>query len=453
MTGLRRNIFTCYPHAAAEEDGCARDILTHFAERAYRRPVTDEDMALVMDFYDRGKAQDGFEHGVRMGLTRILASPNFLYRAEAVPADVAAGDVFEISGLELASRLSFFLWADLPDAELLKVAQEGRLKDKDVLEAQVKRMLADPRAKTLATNFAYQWLQLSKLDDVTPDADIFPYASGAGDPRQDYKTEIELFVDDVFRNDRPVTELLTADYTFLNEPLALQYGIRSVKGDRFRKVSLEGHSERYGLLGKGGVLMAASYPNRTSPVLRGEWVMNNLMGTPPAAPPPNVSNLAENEAGSKVVLTVRERMAQHRTNPSCNSCHGILDPLGFALENFDATGRWRDKDRFSGAVIDASGELPDGTRFSGPDDLRKALTDQPEQFVQTLTKKLMTYALGRTVQYYDMPTVRRIVDTIAGNGYRFTDLVMNIVESDEFQKKRLPEPEKSPVQEAALQQN
>jgi len=451
MDGLRRNIFTCYPHAAAEEDACAQSILSRFAERAYRRPVTERDMAPVMAFYDRGKTQDGFEHGVRMGLTRILASPNFLYRAETVPAGVTAGEVFEISDLELASRLSFFLWSGLPDAELRQVAEEGRLRDKAVLEAQVKRMLADPRARTLATNFAYQWLQLSKLDDVTPDADIFPYASGAADPRADYKTEIELFVDHVFRNDRPVTELLTADYTFLNESLALQYGIRSVKGDRFRKVSLDGHSERWGLLGKGGVLMASSYPNRTAPVLRGEWVMNNIMGTPPAAPPPNISNLAETEAGAKVVLTVRERMAQHRTNPSCNSCHGILDPLGFALENFDATGRWRDKDRFSGDVIDASGELPDGTVFTGPDDLRKTLAARPEQFVQTLTKKLMTYALGRTVQYFDMPTVRAIVRDVAHDDYRFSALVMRIVESDEFQKKRLPEPETSPVQEAALQ--
>ena len=450
MNDLRRNIFSCYPHDGAQEDACARQILSRFAERAYRRPVTDKDMQAVMAFYDRGKAQDGFERGVRMGLTRILASPNFLYRAEGVPETVAAGEVFRISDLELASRLSFFLWSGLPDRELLDLAQAGRLSDRPVLEAQVRRMLADPRARSLATNFAYQWLQLSKLDEVTPDSSIFPYASGAGDPRADYKTEIEMFVDHVFRQNRPVTELLDADYSFLNERLALQYGIKSVKGDRFRKVSLEGHSERWGLLGKGGVLMASSYPNRTAPVLRGEWIMDNLMGTPPAAPPPNVSNLKENEAGAKVVLTVRERMAQHRSNPSCNSCHGILDPLGFALENFDATGRWRLKDRFSGAVIDASGQLPDGTTFTGPDDLRAALMARPEQFVQTLTSKLMTYALGRTVQYYDMPTVRRIVRDVADDGYRFTDLVMNIVESDEFQKKRLPEPEKTPLQEAAL---
>jgi len=286
---------------------------------------------------------------------------------------------------------------------------------------------------------------------VEPDPGIFPYASGAGDQRENFKTELKLFVDYVFRNDHPVTELMTADYTFLNESLALHYGIKDVKGDRFRKVSLEDHPERWGLLGKGGVLMASSYPNRTAPVLRGQWIMDRILGTPPAAPPPNVvTDLKENPAGAKDVLTVREMMADHASSPSCNSCHGILDPLGLALENFDATGMWRARDRFSGKPIDATGVLPDGTRIDGPVDLREALMQHPEQFVQTLTERLMTYAVGRTMDYQDMPTVRQIVRNIAKDDYRFSSLVMNIVESDQFMKQSVPEVAGEATQEAAL---
>jgi len=450
-TPSREKIFTCYPKDASEQDACAEKIFANLAEKAYRRKIDDADLKPLMGFYQRGKAQNGFEEGVRMALTGLLASPNFLYRPEPVPANVAAGESYELNSRELASRLSFFLWSSLPDEELLKVAEAGKLTDEKVLEQQVMRMLASPKSKTLASNFAYQWFNLARLDEVEPDPGIFPYASGAGDQRKNFKKELELFVDYAFRNDRPVTELMTADYTFLNESLALHYGIHDVKGDRFRKVSLKDHPERWGLLGKGGVLMASSYPNRTAPVLRGEWIMDRIMGTPPAAPPPNVGDLKENKAGAAEVLTVREMMAEHRSNPSCNSCHGILDPLGLALENFDAVGMWRERDRFSGKAIDASGELPDGTQIDGPIGLRKALMETPEQFVQTITEKLMTYALGRTVEYEDMPTVRQIVRNIARDDYRFSSLVLNIVESDQFRKQSVPEAPAQGTQEAALQ--
>jgi len=450
-TPSRERIFICHPEDAAQEDACAHKIVANLAEKAYRRNVTDADLQPLMAFYQKGHEQDGFETGIRMALTGILASPQFLYRTEPVPANVAAGESFNLNSRELASRLSFFLWSSLPDEELLKLAEEDKLTDKTVLEQQVTRMLKDPKAKTLASNFAYQWFDLARLDEVEPDPGIFPYASGAGDQRENFKTELKLFVDYVFRNDHPVTELMTADYTFLNESLALHYGIKDVKGDRFRKVSLEDHPERWGLLGKGGVLMASSYPNRTAPVLRGQWIMDRILGTPPAAPPPNVvTDLKENPAGAKDVLTVREMMADHASSPSCNSCHGILDPLGLALENFDATGMWRARDRFSGKPIDATGVLPDGTRIDGPVDLREALMQHPEQFVQTLTERLMTYAVGRTMDYQDMPTVRQIVRNIAKDDYRFSSLVMNIVESDQFMKQSVPEVAGEATQEAAL---
>ena len=450
-TPSREKVFICHPDAAAEQDACARKIVANLAEKAYRRKITDADMTPLMNFYQQGKETYGFEGGVRMALTAVLASPSFLYRSEPVPANLKPGDIYALNSRELASRLSFFLWSSVPDEELLKVAESGKLTDDKVLEAQVRRMLADPRSKTLATNFAYQWFNLGRLGEVEPDTGIFPYASGIADPRENYKTEIELFVDSIFRENHNVLDLLDARYTYLNEPLALQYGIKSVKGTRFRRVDISDHPERWGLLGKGAMLMASSYPNRTAPVLRGEWVMDSITGTPPAAPPPNVPGLKENQAGAEEVLTLREMMERHRIDPTCNSCHGILDPLGLALENFDATGRWRDRDRFSGKVIDAKGELPDGTIIDGPIGLRKALMAKPEQFVQTLTEKLMTYALGRTLTYEDMPTVREIVQRLRKDDYRFQDLVMNIVESDQFRLKAVPEPAASSTQEAALQ--
>jgi hypothetical protein len=356
-----------------------------------------------------------------------------------VPATLATESTYRINDLQLASRLSFFLWSTLPDDELLQVASAGRLHDPAILQAQVRRMLADKRSQTLASNFAFQWLNMGKLAEIEPDPSVFPYA---GDPREDFRTELKLFIDSVFRDDRSVMELLTADYTYLNERLALHYGINDVKGDRFRRVQLK-NSARWGLLGKGGVLMVTSYPNRTAPVLRGAWILERITGTPPAAPPPNVEALKDNKAGEKP-LSMRELMAKHRAKPSCFSCHGVMDPLGFALENFDGVGKWRAKDRFVGTGIDSSGELPDGTIVNGPDDLRKALTAKPDQFVQTLTEKLMTYALGRAVEYRDMPTVRAIVRASANDDYRFSSLVMHIVNSEPFQLRAVPMDDATP---------
>ena len=381
----------------------------------------------------------GFENGIRSAITGILASPFFLYRGERVPAGLRAGESYAIDDLELASKLSFFLWNTIPDEELLDLAVKGKLSEPSVLDKQVKRMLADPRSLTLASNFVHQWLDMKRLDEIVPDSAVFPYASGRGDPREDFKTELTLFADSIFREDRSVADLLRASHTFLNERIALHYGITDVKGDRFQRVELK-ESVRWGLLGKGAILMAAAYPNRTSPVLRGAFILKYIQGVPPATPPPNVPTLDEKDIGTTKALTVREMMAKHRASPTCSSCHAVMDPLGFALENFDATGMWRDRDRYAGTVIDSSGELPDGTPLKGPDDLRKALLRRPEQFVQTFTEGLLTYATGRTRQYYDMPTVRRIVRDAARDEYKFSTIVQAIVKSEQFRMRRVPQP-------------
>ena len=432
-TPSRDKIFICQPKTPADETPCAGRILQRLARDAYRRPATEADMKQLMDFYRKGREGASFDAGIRHALTAILASPYFLYRAEPVPQTVAAGGTYHINDLELASRLSFFLWSSSPDDELLNLAASGHLHDPDVLSKQVHRLLADKRSETLASNFAYQWLNMGKLAEIDPDANVFPYA---GDPRPEFLKELDLFVDSVFRDDRSVVDLLTANYTYLNERLALLYGINDVKGDRFRRVTLT-DSKRFGLLGKGAVLMVTSYPNRTAPVLRGKWILESITGTPPAPPPPNIPAIKDAMAG-ETPKTMRELMAQHRKQSSCFACHGVMDPLGFALENFDAVGVWRTKDRLAGAAIDASGELPDGTKINGPDDLRKALVANPDQFVQTLTEKLMTYALGRTVEYRDMPTVRQIARDDARDGYRFSSLVMAIVNSEQFQMRSVP---------------
>jgi hypothetical protein len=364
----------------------------------------------------------------------------------AEPANKIAEATYRVRDVDLASRLSFFLWSSVPDDELLKVAEAGRLKDPGVMEREVRRMLADPRAKTLATNFAYQWLQLGDLDQIVPDPKVFP----AADARDEMVREVELFVESVFREDRDVVDLMTADYTYLNERLAVHYGIRGVKGDSFRRVQLA-DPVRYGLLGKGAVLMVSSYPDRTSPVRRGAWILENITGTPPVPPPPDVSALLkDNKVGAKVFQTVRERMAEHRNQASCNQCHGIMDPIGFSLENFDAVGRWRTVEMFAGTAIDPTGSLPDGTKLAGPGDLRAALLRNPEQFVQTLTEKLMTFGLGRRLEYYDLPTVRKIVHSAAADKYRFSSIVMGIVSSDAFRLKRVTDSDKPavPVQTA-----
>ena len=437
QTPSRERIFRCYPTESAEEAACAEEIINYFAYRAYRRPLTDEDRRPLFEFYQAGYANGGFEEGIRLALTRTLASPNFLYRAELAPPDLEPGTIFEISDVDLASRLSFFLWSSLPDEELLNLAVAGQLSEAGVLEAQVRRMIADPRAESLASNFAYQWLELSKLDDISPDENIFPYASIAGDLRPDFVREIELFVDSVFREDQSVLRLMDADYSYLNERLALHYGIRNVRGNRFRRVELP-DSTRYGLMGKGGVLMSTAYPNRTSPVLRGAWILETLMGTPPPVPPPDVEDLAENEAGGPA-QTVRERLELHRQNPTCFACHAVMDPLGFALENFDAVGRWRDRDRFTGTLVDSSGILPSGEAISGPDQLREALLARPQMFAQAFTEKLLIYALGRALEAEDMPTVRAIVDKAAADDYRFSAILLAIISSDAFRLKRVPE--------------
>ena len=436
-TPSRERIFVCHPNDGADPSLCAEDIITTLARRAYRRPIGEQDLTELLAYYRDGVSAGGFEEGIRSAVTGILASPYFLYRAEAVPANVAAGEIYEIDDLELASRLSFFLWNSIPDDELLDLAIAGELSEPAILEAEIERMLADPRSETLASNFMHQFLDMKRLDEVVPDRDVFPYASGVGDPRDDYLTELTLFSDSIFRADRSVLDLLSADHTYVNERAALNYGITTVKGDRFQRVELE-DSARFGLLGKGAVLMASAYPNRTSPVLRGAFILKHIQGSPPPTPPQQVPALDENDIGTTQAKTVREMIAQHRENPACYSCHAVMDPLGFALENFDATGVWRDRDRYAGSEIDASGELPDGTVVEGPDDLREALLSRPDQFVQTFVEGLLVYATGETLDHYDMPTVRRIVREAAADDYRFSTIVKSIVASDQFRLKRAP---------------
>ncbi|HUQ50634.1 MAG TPA: DUF1592 domain-containing protein [Gammaproteobacteria bacterium] len=430
-TPSRDKIFVCYPKSEAAQKPCANEIVATLAREAFRGAFNDEDLPRLMRLYDEGAAHGGFEDGVEYALAGVLAHPKFLYRFEPKPGSAEPGAAYPLSSVELASRLSFFLWSSIPDAELLELAAADKLAEPAVLEQQVARMLADPRAETLASNFAYQWLGLGELASLAPDPSLF--ADVDRNIRDYFVQESTLFVDSVFRSDASVLELLTADYTFVNETLARHYGLNDVRGQHFRRVELD-DPNRFGLLGKGGVLLASSYPNRTSPVLRGQWLLENLLGTPPASPPPNVEALVETVEGGQA-STVRARLEAHRANPSCNACHGVIDPLGFALENFDAVGRWRVIDREARAPIDASGVLVDGTPVTGPVELRKALLARPDQFVQTLTEKLMTYGLGRSLEYTDMPTVRRIVREAAEDDYRFSDVVWGIVNSTQFRMK------------------
>jgi mono/diheme cytochrome c family protein len=440
-TPSRDRIFKCHPAAGATADdqaACAKQIVSALARRAYRRPVAADDVNELMLYYQDGVKDGGFEAGIRSALTGMLASPFFLYRGERIPSNLRPGEVYAISDVELASKLSFFLWNTIPDDELLQLASEGKLHDAATLDRQVRRMLADSRSITLANNFVLQWLDMKRLDEIVPDQAVFPYASGRSDPREDFKTELTLFADSIFRDDRSVVDLLNAKQTFLNERVALQYGITDVKGDHFRRVELA-QSARWGLLGKGAVLMAAAYPNRTSPVLRGKFVLEHIEGVPPAIPPQGVPTLDEKDIGTTRALTMREMMARHRSNPTCASCHAVMDPLGLALENFDATGRWRDRDRYAGVAIDSSGKLPDGTAVNSPDDLRNALLRRPEQFVQTFTEGLLTYATGRKLEAWDMPAVRRIVRGAGNSDYRFSTIVEAVVRSDQFRMRRVPQ--------------
>jgi hypothetical protein len=404
--------------------------------------VVTQDITELMQYYQDGVKEGGFEGGIRSGITGMLASPFFLYRGERIPAGMKPGDKYAITDLELASKLSFFLWNSIPDEELLDLGIQNKLSQPATLEKQVQRMLADPRSQSLASNFVHQWLDMKRLDEIVPDNDVFPYASGRADPRASYRMELTLFADSIFREDRNVVDLLRASHTYLNERLAVQYGITDVKGDKFRRVELK-DSVRWGLLGKGGILMAAAYPNRTSPVLRGAFILKHIQGVPPAMPPMTVPALDDKDIGTTKALTVRELIAKHRANPTCSACHSVMDPLGFALENFDATGMWRDRDRFAATGIDSVGELPDGTVIKGPDDLRKALLRRPEQFVQTFTEGLLTYAMGRTEEYYDMPTVRKIVRDAASKDYKFSAILQSVVKSEQFKMRRVPQPAQS----------
>jgi hypothetical protein len=429
----RQRVFVCKPAAESDELACATKIFTNIARLAFRRPVTDRDLAAPLAFFKDGRSTGNFETGIQTGLMAILASPKFLYRAEPAPANAAPGSIYKISDLELASRLSFFLWSQGPDQALLDLASQKKLSDPVVLDQQVKRMLADPRSKALVSNFAFQWLKIRDLDKIDPDAVLFPNFDQ--NLRQAFRREMEMFVESIIRENRSVMAFVSADYTFVNERLAAHYGIPDVRGNLFRRVTLT-DPNRFGLLGKGAVLTVTSYPNRTAPVLRGAWILENVMGTPPAAPPPDVEGFKENKEGEKP-KTVREIMEQHREKPSCNSCHGVMDPLGFALENFDAVGAWREKDRWAGDAIDASGQLVDGTPVTSPSDLRKALEKRPDQLVQTITEKLMMYALGRSVEHYDMSAIRKIVREAAREDRRFASIVLGIVKSAPFQMSKV----------------
>jgi len=434
-TPSRKQIFTCRPTSAADEEPCARRILTSLARRAYRGDLTQSDTQRVMEFYRRGRQTGGFEKGIQMALQRILASPKFVFHVESEPtAAPAKGGIYRIGDLELASRLSFFIWSTIPDEELLQAASKGLLRTPAGLERQVRRMLTDKKAEALATNFASQWLYLRNLKNMQPLSEEFPDFDD--NLREAFEQEALLFFESVVKEDRNVMDLMTADYTFLNERLARHYRIPNIYGSQFRRVTLTDDT-RTGLLGKGAVLMVTSHTDRTSPVVRGKWILENLLGSAPPAPPANVPPLNENPQRAGKILSMRERMEEHRANPACANCHKLMDPIGLSLENFDAIGAWRARDGASvtnlGTPIDAAGELLDGTKVNGAAALRKALTRQPDVFVGTLTEKLMTFALGRGTAYYDMPAVRSIVRDSARQNYRFSALILGIVNSTPFQ--------------------
>ena len=436
-TPSRDKILICHPANSSEELPCAKRILTALARQAYRRPVDDTDLETLLSFYQTGRNSGDFEDGIERALQFILAHPEFVFRTEDGPANVKPGTAYRIGDLELASRLSFFLWSSGPDEELTAVAAQGKLKDPVVLEKEIRRMLASPRAHELVKNFAGQWLQLRTLTSSTPEGVIYPDFDD--NLRQAYRTESEMFFESILREDRNVVDLLTADYTFVNERLARQYGIQNVYGSQFRRVTLDGALDvRRGLLGKGSIQLVTSVSDRTSPVQRGKWVMGNLLGVNPPDPPPNVPALKEAaSSGATVEQTMRQRMEEHRANPACASCHKMMDPIGFALENFDGTGKWRTTQ--FGQKLDASGTMYDGSKIDGVVSLRNTLVRYTPQFVRTLTEKLMIYALGRGVDAPDMPVVRSIVRDAAANNYRFSSIVMGIVKSEPFQMNRKPE--------------
>jgi mono/diheme cytochrome c family protein len=430
-TPSRRRIFVCHPAKPAEEEGCAKQILSNFARRAYRRPVTDADLQSPLKLYREGRASGDFEAGIERGLRALLISPEFLFRVEQDPAGIPANTAYRLSDLELVSRLSFFLWSSIPDDELLDLAIGGKLRQTGVLEKQVQRMLADARSEALVNNFADQWLYLRNLQSIIPDAREFPDFDD--NLRQAMRRETELFFESIMRENRNVLDLLSANYTFVNERLAKHYGIPNVYDSHFRRVTFDANTDRGGLLGQGSILTVTSYADRTSPVIRGKWILTNIVGLPPPPPPPNVPPLNASASAAKAP-TMRERMAAHRVNQPCAGCHKLMDPAGLSLENYDAVGRWRTTDQ--DAPIDASGNLPDGSQFTGVSGLRQALLSRPELFVTTLTEKLLTYGLGRGLESYDAAAVRKIVRDARTNDNRFSSLISGIVNSTPFQMRR-----------------
>ena len=430
-TPSRRQIFTCRPPDRSSGDDCARQILTRLARRAYRHPPSERDLRRLLDFYRDARAERGFEAGIQASLERLLVDPQFLFRVEREGRPTGGQNAYRLTDFELASRLSFFLWSSIPDDELLSLAERGQLKNPAVLKTQVQRLLADTRSTALVRNFAAQWLYLRNVKAAAPDVNTFPMFDD--NLRQAFQRETELFVASQLRDDQSVVNLLTADYTFINERLARHYGIPNVYGSHFRRVTLPDETRR-GLLGQGSILMVTSYATRTSPVVRGKWLLENILGAPPPAPPPNVPDLPKEGEGG-VPASVRERMEKHRGNPVCASCHAQMDPLGFALENFDAVGRWRTTDD-GNTRIDASGMLPDGTKFDGPAELRQALAGRRDEFARTVIEKMLVYALGRGLEYYDMPTVRRIQREAAAADYRWSSLIQSIAQSTPFQMRR-----------------
>ena len=432
----RQLIFSCYPEQRAEEAACATQILNRMAHQAYRRSVTADDTELLLEFFNRGREQGGsFDTGIQFALEFILSDPDFLIRSYNSQGQLVNGELFELSDLELASRLSYFLWSSAPDATLLELAEQGRLSDPRIYEQQVRRMLADERGvNTLVNDFAAQWLNLRRLDEVQINTVLFPDYDVS--LIEAFGRETEMFIGETLRSDASILDLLGADYTYVNERLARHYGVEGVYGSRFRKAALPDTTQRGGLLAQGALLTVTSYPGRTSPVLRGKWLLDNMLGTPPPPPPPNVPVLPEAGNGA-APASIRERLAQHRADPICASCHVVIDPIGFALENFDVIGAWREFDEV-GNPVDPNGNYPGGVEFSGFADLRDWMLNRPNQFAHTLTEKLMTYALGRRIEYYDQPVVRQIVRDAATEDYRWSSIVLGIVESPAFKMSRAP---------------
>jgi hypothetical protein len=430
-TPSREKIFVCHPAVAADEQPCAEKIIANLAHRAFRRPVAADDLPPLLALYRKGAESGGFEAGIRLALQSILVSPEFIFRMEFDPPGAAPGSANRVNDVELASRLSFFLWSSMPDDELLAVAERGDLSKPEVMQAQVRRMLADPRSKALVTNFTGQWLFLRNLARIQPDPVAFPAFDE--NLRSALGEETELLVESTLREDRSIADLLNTNYTFLNQRLAEHYGIQGIYGNEFRRVAIT-DPNRKGLLGQASILAVTSYPNRTAPTIRGKWLLEQLLGTPPPPPPPNVPSLKDD--GSVKNMTMRQRMEQHRANPSCAVCHRLMDPLGFALENFDGLGRWRETAGRGTGKIDSSGVLPDGTKFDGPAELRQILVSKREQFVDTVTERLLTYALGRGLEEYDRPVIRRITRMAAADDYRWSSVILGVIESAPFQMRR-----------------